>query len=454
MSIHDIIILIYSSSVGRSTSELLILNSHGADLYMCIGLKRGTVALCGHEKEWEINALRTIGELKSVFGDTAADIRHVGSTSIKSIIAKPIIDIAVGVSSLEVVAPLISALAAKGFVHCSKHDTDEHLLFVSGDFENDISTHYIHVMKYGGTEWVNYINFRDCLNENTDMAKEYEALKLRLAEEYPRDREAYTTGKAELIKRILRKALVWSFLGKTVTVKIDRPLGSVHPRHKDIVYPVNYGYIPGVIGGDGAELDAYLLGVDVPVEEFSGRVIGIVHRENDVEDKLVAAPEGMRFNQAEIAGAVRFQEQFFLTRIEPLYHKSCGAIVYRRENGKTEFLCLYQKRSKTWSFPKGHAEAGETEKETAIREVFEETGFKIIPAGGFREEITYPVKKGEKTVALFLAEAAGEQSINPEEVGSYIWAPAAEIREIMSNPGYGEIIGKAEEFVSGITEEI
>lgn len=107
-----------------------------------------------------------------------------------------------------------------------------------------------------------------------------------------------------------------SYLGKTVHIKIDRPLHSVHPRHENLVYTVNYGYIPNVLGGDEAPLDVYLLGVDVPVKEFDAHVIGIVHRFDDAEDKLVAAPEGISFTKEEIAKAVYFQEQYFLHEIE------------------------------------------------------------------------------------------------------------------------------------------
>lgn len=114
-----------------------------------------------------------------------------------------------------------------------------------------------------------------------------------------------------------RKALVKSYLGKTVDIKIDRPIGYKHKKENyTIIYPINYGYIPGVLGGDGEELDVYLLGVDKPVEEYTGKIIGIVHRENDVEDKLVMAPECIDFTQNEIAEQVHFQEQYYETHIE------------------------------------------------------------------------------------------------------------------------------------------
>ena len=104
-------------------------------------------------------------------------------------------------------------------------------------------------------------------------------------------------------------------IGRIVTVIIDRPLGSRHPRHADIVYPVNYGYIEGVMAGDGEYQDAYVLGVDYAVEAFTGRVIAVIHRLNDIEDKLVVAPDGVEFSQEEIEEQVHFQERYFKHRI-------------------------------------------------------------------------------------------------------------------------------------------
>jgi inorganic pyrophosphatase len=102
-------------------------------------------------------------------------------------------------------------------------------------------------------------------------------------------------------------------IGHLVKVIVDRPLGSRHPKHKDIVYPVNYGYVPGIIAPDGEEQDAYILGIHEPVAEFRGRVIAIIHRLDDVEDKWVVAPEAMTFTQEEIMAQVHFQEQYFKT---------------------------------------------------------------------------------------------------------------------------------------------
>jgi len=109
-----------------------------------------------------------------------------------------------------------------------------------------------------------------------------------------------------------------AYLGKIVTVMVDRPLGSRHPRHLDIQYPVNYGYIPGILGGDGEPQDVYLLGVYTPVEQYTAQIIALVHRENDVEDKLVAAPAGVLFSVEEILEQIKFQEQYFQTWIQLL----------------------------------------------------------------------------------------------------------------------------------------
>lgn len=104
-------------------------------------------------------------------------------------------------------------------------------------------------------------------------------------------------------------------LGKTVTVTIDRPMGSYHPKHRDMYYPVNYGFIKGIMAPDGEEQDAYVLGVDRPLEEFTGVVIAIIHRMDDVEDKWVVVPEGYMLMKEEIMEQVKFQEQYFQSEI-------------------------------------------------------------------------------------------------------------------------------------------
>lgn len=100
------------------------------------------------------------------------------------------------------------------------------------------------------------------------------------------------------------------YLNKTVNVKIDRPLRSKHPQY-GFIYPVNYGFIPNTISGDGEELDCYILGVSEPLKEFTGKCIAIVHRINDDDDKLIVVPENMSFDIEEIEEQIQFQERFF-----------------------------------------------------------------------------------------------------------------------------------------------
>jgi inorganic pyrophosphatase len=101
-----------------------------------------------------------------------------------------------------------------------------------------------------------------------------------------------------------------TFLGQTVYVKIDRPLGSRHPE-KGFIYSVNYGFVPGQPAPDGDDLDAYVLGVFEPLEDFTGQCIAVVHRVDDDDDKLVLVPEGVTYTDAQIMALVEFQERFF-----------------------------------------------------------------------------------------------------------------------------------------------
>lgn len=110
------------------------------------------------------------------------------------------------------------------------------------------------------------------------------------------------------------KTLSETFLNQIVTVTMDRPLGSKHPKH-GFIYETNYGYIKNTISGDGEELDAYVLGEHSPLETFSGRVIAIIHRLDDDDDKLVVVADGKNYTNDQIEALVEFQERFFKHKI-------------------------------------------------------------------------------------------------------------------------------------------
>ena len=105
-----------------------------------------------------------------------------------------------------------------------------------------------------------------------------------------------------------------NFIGQTVEVEMDRPLGTRHPKH-NFMYSVNYGYVPGTVSGDGEELDAYVLGVFEPLNSYIGKCIAVIHRTNDDDDKLVVVPEGKNYTDEEIRALTEFQERFFESEI-------------------------------------------------------------------------------------------------------------------------------------------
>ena len=169
---------------------------------MSLGLKRETVQLESHDKQWDETAVQTIKTLKSLLSDDAIDIQHIGSTAIPTIKAKPIIDIAVGVMDFDRIMTHNKQLQREGIFYRSS-DVEHQVLYVMGDMEKDIRTHHIHVVKWNGTEWRNYIHFRDCLNTNENMALQYQRVKEELESMYADNRGLYTKGKKEIIDIIL-----------------------------------------------------------------------------------------------------------------------------------------------------------------------------------------------------------------------------------------------------------
>ena len=104
--------------------------------------------------------------------------------------------------------------------------------------------------------------------------------------------------------------MIKGIIGFAVRGTVDRPIGSAHPDYPDMIYPVNYGYVDGIISGDGEEQDAYILGSDQPLSIFEGKVIAIYHRTNDIEDKWIVSLD-RDYSDAEILKAIEFQERYF-----------------------------------------------------------------------------------------------------------------------------------------------
>jgi len=280
-----------------------------------IGLSNDVVKLCDHDPAWDSQAADMIARLRHVLGPVAVDIQHVGSTAIKTIKAKPIIDIMVSVADLQAFMPCLEPIARLGYVY--KPDViDDELFLYRDDPAGRGRLSHLHVVVHGRQRWHTYVTFRDFLRAHPDQAARYQQVKLDLAARYPADRPAYTAGKAAVIHDIMRRALPWYYLGRTVRVAIDRPVGHVHRKDdRTLTYPINYGYIPGVLGGDGEELDVYVLGTAKPLAAATVRIAAKVLRADDVEDKLVGLLEGSDASPEAMAAAIAFQEKYYDSRI-------------------------------------------------------------------------------------------------------------------------------------------
>lgn len=167
-----------------------------------LGLKKDTVSLCLIEEGyWKAVFEEEKAKLAILLHGISLDIEHVGSTAIPGIIAKPIVDIAIGVRDIKDIASISSLLKKGGYEYRPDNGNDGRLLFIKG--EQDIRTHHLHVEEYGLECWNNHIYFRDCLLSSPDLRSEYMKLKILLAEKYPSDRKQYTDQKAEFIRKVL-----------------------------------------------------------------------------------------------------------------------------------------------------------------------------------------------------------------------------------------------------------
>lgn len=122
-------------------------------------------------------------------------------------------------------------------------------------------------------------------------------------------------GMEEYIKALnIKQRKSYSYIGNKIKVKIDRKIGSEHPKY-GFKYLLNYGYIPNTVSADKEEIDCYVLGIEEPIEEFEGICIAVIHRLNDDDDKIIVAPEGMNYTDSEIRKLTEFQEKYFISEI-------------------------------------------------------------------------------------------------------------------------------------------
>ncbi|MBQ5399247.1 MAG: NUDIX domain-containing protein [Ruminococcus sp.] len=202
----------------------------------------------------------------------------------------------------------------------------------------------------------------------------------------------------------------------------------------------------GYISADGAgSKKAYVLSPE-PVNEFFRGVIIAYATFDESDDRVIVAPEGAVYYEPDIRQSVSYLKNTRLSSIKCLYEKSCGAVIFYNGKSNTRILLVKNNNGRYWSFPKGHIELGETEQETAIREIKEETSLDVEIKEGFREVSDYcPFGKIRKHVVFFLAQAFTDNvNVQEEEIAEYIWVDLQQARKLCSYDNDLRIINKAE----------
>ncbi len=237
-------------------------------------------------------------------------------------------------------------------------------------------------------------------------------------------------------------------LGKFVKVRVTSPMYSYNKRF-GFKYKLNYGIMEGHKTRKNMVQFAYIMGINHPVRNFDGRVIAIVRRHGGKGVVWVVAPKSTRYIVNDIREAIDFAEGNIGYNIECLYESSCGAVIFREDNGVKKFLLIRNKRSAHWGFPKGHIEPGETKEETAIREVLEETGINIEIIPGFVKNSEYSIQgKIEKSVSIFLAKTAqNEYKLQEEEIEECGWYNFDESLRVLNYENDKYILTEAMNFI-------
>ncbi len=237
-------------------------------------------------------------------------------------------------------------------------------------------------------------------------------------------------------------------LGKYVRVRVTNPMHSVDSEN-NFTYGLNFGTVESGLDPHSPVKGAYIMGVSHPVHIFEGRVIALIKKKNMGGIILIVAPKSKRFIVHQIEDAVAFAHNAGEYELSCLYEASCGAIVYRIIHGEIRFLLIKNKRSANWGFPKGHMERGETEKDTAYREVLEEAGIRIQFLPEFRFKSEYSIQgKIEKKVIIFLATTEDTTTvIQREEIEEYLWLKFDKAMASLKFPNDKAMLRKANEYL-------
>ncbi len=165
------------------------------------GLKPNRVALARYSRAWPRAYSDERARIRRALGAHALDIQHIGSTAVPDVPAKPIIDVAVRVNDLRHRRAIVAALTRLGYEYQGEYGLKGRHFFTRGD----PVTHHIHVVGPRHSLWMQWLAFRELLRADSQLRREYVALKLALAREYAADRASYTAGKSPFIQSALSK---------------------------------------------------------------------------------------------------------------------------------------------------------------------------------------------------------------------------------------------------------
>lgn len=376
-----------------------------------MGLKGSEISLVrpsAMDGAWEAAVDQAKQELTAIFGDLITDIQEVGSGAVKSksvaVFCKPIIDLAVAVTSIPAAREKLSAMRDAGYIHRFKRDNENRLFFIKRT-ETGEHTHHVYVLRTGCDLWNELIQFRDYLTLNEDKLKKYMMIKQDLAQKYPHDRNLYNRSRAKFMHNVAMESHEYFTLDQDVTVTVTDPATPERP--------YNIGYDTAKYEASGKKVTAYVVGEKKPVDTFTGRVAATVHSPK-AEDRIVVVPKGQIVYEPEIEHTLRLQEQEPSLTYSCSHEKSCGAVLFTTVEGQRRYL-LIKNRSLHAGFPKGHVEYGETELETVRREILEETGLSVDLVDGFRRDYDYKVRFFINKKAVYFLAYFGDQTIIPQE---------------------------------------
>lgn len=232
-------------------------------------------------------------------------------------------------------------------------------------------------------------------------------------------------------------------LGKYVRVRVTNPIGS--DDEAGFTYPLNYGTVYS-----NENQTAFIMGIHHPVRNFDGRVIAVLSDRRNKKFIWIVAPKSTRFIINDIKQYINLKKDFPTYTLECLYESSCGAVVFRDIRGEVRYLLIKNKRSAHWGFPKGHIEKGETKKQTACREVLEETGIHLNIIDGFESVSKYKIKdKIEKQVSIFVGTTKDVNTvIQPEEIEDYIWLTYDRAMSLLKFDNDKNILSSAHTFLN------